>query len=199
MTHRQAKTVLSTACGVAIVWVVGVLNGVAGEPESQEHVGPEADRAMVQLKQGNRRCIEGESSHAHDLAKWRERLLVEQKPFATVLSCSDSRVPPELLFDQGFGDLFVVRIAGNIVDPDVIGSIQYAVEHLDNKLVVVMGHQNCGAVMAALAPPDETKSEPPELQGLLDRIRPAVGSVDRAQSREALIAAAVEANVLAMV
>jgi carbonic anhydrase len=116
-----------------------------------------------------------------------------------VLGCSDSRVPPELLFDQGFGDLFVVRIAGNIVDPDVIGSIQYAVEHLENKLVVVMGHQNCGAVIAALAPPEETEGEPPELQRLLDRIRPAVESLDRGQDRESLIAAAVEANVRASV
>jgi carbonic anhydrase len=131
--------------------------------------------------------------------KWRERFLVKQKPFATVLGCSDSRVAPELLFDQGFGELFVIRVAGNIVDSDVVGSIQYAVEHLDNKLIVVLGHQNCGAVTAALSPSDQTTDEPPELRKLLDRIRPAIAPVDRNQEREELITAAVEANVRASV
>ena len=90
-------------------------------------------------------------------------------------------------------------MAGNIVDSDVVGSIQYAVEHLGNKLIVVLGHQNCGAVTAALAPPDEAKDEPPELRNLLDRIRPAIRSVDRGQEREQRIAAAVEANARASV
>jgi carbonic anhydrase len=158
-----------------------------------------AGQALTQLEQGNRRCVEGKSAHAHDVAKWRERFLVKQKPFATVLGCSDSRVAPELLFDQGFGELFVIRVAGNIVDSDVVGSIQYAVEHLDNKLIVVLGHQNCGAVTAALSPSDQTKDEPPELRKLLDRIRPAIETVDRDQEREELITAAVEANALASV
>src|SRR4029077_7516633 len=123
-----------------------------------------ADEALARLEAGNRRCVGGESSHEHNLANWRERFLKTQRPFATILACSDSRVPPELLFDQGFGDLFVVRVAGNVAGDDVIASIQYAIAHLDNKLIVVTGHQNCGAVSAALASDDAAEKEPPELR-----------------------------------
>lgn len=200
MTRRQTRIVRRLGAGAVAICGFVVLTALAEESQlPQQHGDLTANQAIARLEQGNRRCIDGQSLHAHDLAKWRERFLVKQKPFATVLGCSDSRVPPELLFDQGFGDLFVIRVAGNIVDPDVIGSIQYAVEHLDNKLLVVLGHQNCGAVTAALAPPGETKNEPPELQKLLNRIRPAVKSVDRTKDRKSLIAAAVEANVRASV
>ena len=169
-----------------------VAKDVRGDPDV---VFLGSDEALARLKQGNRRCVEGKSAHEHDLAKWRERFLVNQKPFATVLGCSDSRVPPELVFDQGFDELFVIRVAGNIVDSDVVASIQYAVEHLNNKLIVVLGHQNCGAVTAALSPADETKAEPPELRKLLDRIRLAIRSVDRGQEAKQRVAAAVEANI----
>lgn len=158
-----------------------------------------AVQARLELQQGNQRCVDGSSAHGHDQERWRERFLVKQKPFATILGCSDSRVAPELLFDQGFGELFVIRVAGNIVDPDVVGSIQYAVEHLDNKLIVVLGHQNCGAVTAALSPPAQTSGEPQELAELLNRIRPAIASVDRQQQHEQRIAAAVDANARASV
>ncbi len=153
-----------------------------------------AERAIAELERGNLRCVDGKSAHGHDTERWRERLLVKQKPFATVLGCSDSRAAPELLFDQGFGELFVIRVAGNIVDDDVVGSIQYAVEHLDNKLIVVLGHQNCGAVAAALSPPDQARSEPTELTQLLNRIRPAIASVDRDLASTQRLAKAVEAN-----
>jgi len=156
-----------------------------------------ADEAKARLMQGNRRCREGKSVHKHDLDQWRERFLVRQQPFATVLGCSDSRVPPELVFDQGFGELFVIRVAGNIVDPAVIASVQYSVEHLENKLIVVLGHQNCGAVTAALASPRETKGEPEELRHLLERIRPGIESVDRTLNHRRRIQLAVEANARA--
>ncbi len=202
MKHRYfiLFVVLRLAVFLGLVALTGLVT--AAEPAIKVGAAPDADalasdEALARLVQGNRRCVEGKSAHEHDLAKWRERFLVKQKPFATVLGCSDSRVPPELLFDQGFGELFVIRVAGNIVDPDVVGSIQYAVEHLDNKLIVVLGHQNCGAVTAALSPPDQTKDEPQELRALLDRIRPAIEPVDRQQEREQRIAAAVEANARA--
>lgn len=158
-----------------------------------------AEQAIAELEQGNRRCVDGKSVHGHDTEHWRERFLVKQKPFATVLGCSDSRVAPELLFDQGFGELFVIRVAGNVVDDDVVGSIQYAVEHLDNKLIVVLGHQNCGAVTAALSPQDQSRSEPQELTQLLNRIRSAIASVDREDERTRRLAEAVEANARASV
>ena len=199
LTHRRSIAIICAFTGLATVFGLVVLVGsVRAEEPTQRLPGSTiADEAIARLEQGNRRCVEGNSAHGHDLAKWRERFLVKQKPFATVLGCSDSRVAPELLFDQGFGELFVIRVAGNIVNSDVVGSIQYAVEHLDNKLIVVLGHQNCGAVSAALAPPDQTKDEPPELRELLDRIRPAIETVDRRQEREQRVVAAVEANARA--
>ncbi|MEO8498171.1 MAG: carbonic anhydrase [Planctomycetota bacterium] len=201
LQHRRTIAVVAPLAGLAVIFGLIVLpNSSTAEESSKSKVEVlTADQALTQLEEGNRRCVEGKSAHGHDLAKWRERFLVKQNPFATVLGCSDSRVAPELLFDQGFGELFVIRVAGNIVDPDVVGSIQYAVEHLDNKLIVVLGHQNCGAVTAALSPPDQTQDEPPELGKLLNRIRPAIVQVDRNQEREQLITAAVEANVRASV
>ena len=201
LTHRRPIAIVRAFTGLATVFGLVVLVGSvrAEEPTRRLPGSITSDEAIARLEQGNRRCVEGNSAHGHDLAKWRERFLVKQKPFATVLGCSDSRVAPELLFDQGFGELFVIRVAGNIVNSDVVGSIQYAVEHLDNKLIVVLGHQNCGAVTTALAPPDQTQDEPPELRKLLDRIRPAIESVDRQQEREQRVVAAVEANSRASV
>ena len=151
--------------------------------------------AIEKLKAGNQRCINGDSVHGHDVNKWRERFLNSQKPFATILGCSDSRVPPELIFDQGFGELFVIRVAGNIVDPAVIASVEYSIAHLDNKLVVVLGHQNCGAVTAALKPKQQTSNEPPELQSLLQYIRPAIEKVDDTLPAVDRLSAAIKANV----
>ena len=199
--HRRPVAIASAFCALVAIlgWVALASSYADHESAKPQPDFVSADQALAQLEQGNRRCVEGKSSHGHDQAKWRERFLVTQKPFATVLGCSDSRVAPELLFDQGFGELFVIRVAGNIVDADVVGSIQYAVKHLDNKLIVVLGHQNCGAVTAALSPPDQTQDEPEELRKLLDRIRPAIGSIDHEQEREPRVASAVEANVRASV
>ncbi len=200
---KPTQTVVIVASIAGLATVVGLIaltrSGRADEGEKRPAAMITSDRALARLEEGNNRCVEGRSAHGHDQAKWRERFLVKQKPFATVLGCSDSLVPPELLFDQGFGELFVIRVVGNIVDADVVGSIQYAVKHLDNQLIVVLGHQNCGAVTAALSPPDQTTGEPPELGKLLDRIRPAIASLDRHSEQEQLIAAAVEANVRASV
>jgi len=197
MKRHRTKILCAVFAGMAAVFGLAVLRhrGIAEVSAKSPIEFATSDQALSRLEQGNRRCVEGKSAHGHDLAKWRERFLAKQKPFATVLGCSDSRVPPELLFDQGFGALFVIRVAGNIVDPDVVGSIQYAVEHLDNRLIVVLGHQNCGAVAAALSRPEQTQGEPPELGELLNRIRPAIATVNRNLEREQLIMAAVEANV----
>ncbi|HVC93116.1 MAG TPA: carbonic anhydrase [Pirellulales bacterium] len=205
MTCRRT-IVFAIAAGVGLTGGVYLLALVAAEPTvglgqdgKPEPSTVSADEALSRLKEGNRRCIGGESSHSHNLENWRERFLRMQRPFATILACSDSRVPPELLFDQGFGDLFVIRIAGNVVGPDVIASIQYAIAHLDNKLIVVTGHQNCGAVTAALGPSGATADEPAELRGLLDRIRPGIQSIRAASDANQAIAKAVEANVRASV
>lgn len=106
--------------------------------------------ALGELVEGNRRFVNGHFEHARQDKERRDELAKGQHPFAVIVGCSDSRVPPELVFDQGLGDLFVVRVAGNVVDDASLGSIEYAVEHLGANLVIVLGHERCGAVQAAL-------------------------------------------------
>jgi carbonic anhydrase len=121
----------------------------AAEPVA-EPFPANADEALARLRNGNERFIAGQTRHAHESADWRKHLVAGQKPFATLLGCADSRVPVELVFDQGFGELFVVRVAGNVIAPDVVGSLAYAVEHLSTPIVMVVGHESCGAVTAAV-------------------------------------------------
>ncbi len=159
-------------------------------------IAPEA--ALTQLMEGNGRFVKDASIHPHSSADYRASLAKEQHPFATVLTCSDSRVTPVLIFDQGIGDLFVIRVAGNVIDDDVAGSIEYAIDHLGTKLLVILGHDNCGAVTAAyhaFTARDLKEREPHEIESLLLRIEPAVRQVDRTKSEEEQINAAVEVNV----
>lgn len=132
-------------------------------------VSPE--EAIRRLTEGNRRFADDRMTHPHLGGGRRTELLEGQQPFAVVLTCSDSRVPPELLFDCGLGDIFVVRVAGNIIDEAALGSIQYAVCHLACPLVVVLGHDKCGAVTAALASGGSAHSEPLSLRRQLETIR----------------------------
>jgi carbonic anhydrase len=109
------------------------------------------EEALKLLEQGNERFAQGELSKKELGDKRRQELYAEQKPFAVILTCSDSRVPPEHIFDQGLGDIFIVRVAGNVIDPVTLGSIEYGAEHLKAPLVVVLGHESCGAVKATVA------------------------------------------------
>lgn len=132
--------------------------------------------ALQRLREGNRRFVNAERSNAESLSEARRaELAAGQDPFAVVLACSDSRVPVELIFDQGLGDLFVIRVAGNIVAPSQIGSIEYAASQLGTRLVLVLGHSNCGAVDATLAELSrEQELRSPNLRSIVDRIKPAV-------------------------
>ena len=118
-------------------------------PPSENHPA-NWQAALIRLKAGNDRFRVARPAHPHQSDSWRASLGEGQRPFAIVLACADSRVPPELIFDQGLGDLFVVRVAGNILDDVVLASIEYAVEHLGVELVVALGHSSCGAVTATL-------------------------------------------------
>jgi carbonic anhydrase len=159
-------------------------------------VSDEAKSALARLKEGNRRFAEGKTRHAHQTTDWRRHLVGAQRPIATLLGCSDSRVPPEMVFDEGLGDLFVIRVAGNVVAPDVVGSLAYALEHLKTPLVVVLGHQNCGAVTAAVdALSDPAFRDIAPIRGLVDLIEPGLKTVDLRSPPEKRVAAAVEANV----
>lgn len=152
-------------------------------------------QALKRLQDGNARFVKGTSHHPHETSDWRHALEGGQHPFAVVLGCSDSRVPPELVFDQGFGDLFVVRVAGNVVDTSVTASIEYAVDHLDTHLIVVMGHSNCGAVSATVDHLDTPDGEPAEVVSLMYQIEPAVTGLSPNMSRQERIDRAVTRNV----
>ncbi len=152
--------------------------------------------ALQRLRDGNRRFVAGERGDTSSLSEARRAELVGgQNPFAAIVACSDSRVPVELLFDQGLGDLFVIRVAGNIVAPSQIGSVEFAAAKLGTRLVVVLGHSNCGAVDATLqeiASAGATAS--PNLRAIVDSIRPALEPLVARQS-DVDLAEAVAANV----
>ena len=174
------------ALGFAAGWY---LHHIPGGMDGVEPMPGNAHEALDRLKEGNERFSAGRVVRHHQSRAWRHRLTGEQRPYATVLGCSDSRVPVELVFDQGFGDLFVVRVAGNVATDPEIASIEYAADHLHTPLVVVMGHQSCGAVGAAIA------GGTPEghLPTLVNVIQPAV---DEARKEKGdLSANAVRINV----
>lgn len=125
---------------------------------------------IKELKEGNNRYIKGAMMHPHQESTRRNEIALSQHPSAIVLSCSDSRVPPEIIFDQGLGDLFVVRVAGNILDDVNLGSIEYAIEHLRVKNVIVLGHSRCGAITAAA----QDKEVHGYVKIIIDALKPAV-------------------------
>jgi carbonic anhydrase len=151
---------------------------MAADPTTQS-VGP--DEALARLKAGNERFAKSKVSTGKPVAARRAETAKEQHPFAIVVACADSRSAPEIIFDQTIGDLFVIRTAGNLVDDYALGSIEYAVEHLGTRLIVVLGHQRCGAVMAAKA----GGSAPGHIDSLVRDIQPAVAA-SKGQAGDAL-------------
>ena len=132
----------------------------------------DSQQALEILKEGNARFVSGALTPKDDYAELREKLNAGQQPFAVVLCCSDSRIAPDIIFDQKLGDLFVIRNAGNVVDEDVLGSIEYAVEHLGTPLVVVLGHSSCGAVTATC----QGGELPGHIIDIAQRIRPSIST-----------------------
>lgn len=135
------------------------------------------EQAIRRLLTGNARYVAGKSLHADESAARRAELAKGQAPFAIILGCADSRVSPEILFDEGLGDLFVIRVAGNIVDDAGIGSMEYAVEHLGSPLIVVLGHERCGAVKATIETLEAGSAAPGRIGALVEELRPAVEAV----------------------
>ena len=164
----------------------------------------DAATALARLREGNRRFVSDEAvATALSSQARRTALVAGQAPFAIVLGCSDSRVPAELVFDQGFGDLFVIRVAGNIVAPSQVGSVEFAASMFGTRLVVVMGHTQCGAIVATV---DEllgrTNTASKNLRSIVDRVRPSVETLlsgRKDADLDTLISDAVRANVRASV
>ena len=207
---------MTKTCIALLVVTAGILSGsqvaYAGDSaHADQPIVPPAE-AMSRLKEGNRRYTSGNQQHPHEsseertymatnsyenlgmtaaeAAKRRAELTKSQHPFAIVLGCADSRVPPEIAFDQGLGDLFVVREAGNVIDDHSLGSIEYAVDHLAVRLIVVLGHQRCGAVKAAKDTIAANGKAPGHIQSLVTAIEPAVEETTKGD-----LNATIEANV----
>jgi carbonic anhydrase len=131
-------------------WTILVLSAASVYVNAKDVQQPTAASVLTELKEGNQRHVSAHYSHPHETVAYRQELSSGQHPQASILTCADSRVAPEIIFDQGLGDLFDVRVAGNVAGNDEIASLEYAAEHLHTPLIVVMGHQKCGAVSAAV-------------------------------------------------
>jgi len=186
MNHTFRYTLIASLTQFSLAALV-----FAAEP-SAPSVSP--DDALAKLKEGNARFSSSEVSEGKPVAARREETKNAQHPFAIVLACADSRTAPEIIFDANIGDLFVVRTAGNVVDEHALGSIEYAVAHLGTRLIVVLGHERCGAVIAAVA----SATAPSHIQSLVRDIQPAVkasknvpgDAVDNATAENARLSAA---------
>ena len=154
-----------------------------------------AEQGLERLIEGNLRFIRGEARFSTVCKETLADLARGQHPFATILGCSDSRVPPELIFDADFGELFIVRVAGNVVSPEVMGSLQYAGAHLHTPLFVVLGHEGCGAVKAALEQKLEGAQHRSRIQILVENILPGLANVSADIPEQERLGRAIEANV----
>ncbi|HNW34241.1 MAG TPA: carbonic anhydrase [Candidatus Ozemobacteraceae bacterium] len=140
---------------------------------AEQHSAASSTEILQRLIDGNKRYIDAKATHPDQSSQRRTELAQGQHPFAVIVCCSDSRLPPEIIFDQGLGDLFVIRLAGNVLDDAALGSIEYAVEHLGVKLVMVLGHERCGAVEATI----KGGEAPGHIGSLVKAIQPAVDKV----------------------
>ena len=154
-----------------------------------------ATQVLARLQAGNERFVRGEARFPTVQKDILADLAKGQQPYATIIGCSDSRVPPELVFDAGFGELFVIRVAGNVVSPEVAGTMQYAAVHLRTPLFLVLGHEGCGAVQAALASKFRGARERSRIERLLENITPGLEGISPDASEIEQLQAGVEANV----
>jgi carbonic anhydrase len=154
-----------------------------------------AAQVLARLEAGNERFVRGEARFPTVQKDILAELAKGQQPYATIIGCSDSRVPPELVFDAGFGELFVIRVAGNVISPEVAGTMQYAAVHLRTPLFLVLGHEGCGAVQAALAAKFRGARERSRIERLLDNITPGLDGISPDASAADQLQAGVEANV----
>lgn len=191
-TDPSRRAFMSTACGAAAVAAAALASRPA-QASPAKHTELSADQALALLKEGNERFVSAPAECFEEMAQRRQAIAAGQTPFAVIVACSDSRVPPELLFARGLGELFVIRNAGNTVDTVALGSIQYAVEHLGVPLIAVIGHRRCGAVQAAVAVVEENAVFPGAIGQMVEPIVPAV--LQAKGTSGALLENAVSENV----
>jgi carbonic anhydrase len=191
MSRREFMQLSGLAAGAA-----GLALSTIGRAADPLATGRDTDAVLVQLLEGNNRFLKGEPAHLRRKPEDFVPLAEGQAPLAVIVGCADSRVAPELIFDQGVGDLFVVRVAGNVISgtgASLKGSIEYAVAELGVRLILVMGHSQCGAVKAAIKHIDANDALPGSISGLVDMIKPAVAAVKGKHGD--LLDNAIKANV----
>lgn len=167
----KMKMKLKIVRSFIIAWALPLI--IFGTAAAKEATRITSDQALATLMAGNKQYASAKLTHPNQTPERRTELVKGQHPFAVILSCSDSRVPPEVIFDQGLGDLFVVRVAGNVVDDIALGSIEYAAEHLGTPLIVVLGHEKCGAITATV----EGGKAPGHIDAVVRALKPAVEKV----------------------
>jgi carbonic anhydrase len=177
----------------AMALLVAACMGARSALAAAAPAGPDPGKVLQELLDGNQRFVAGKLEHPNQSVARRQEIAPAQHPIASVLACSDSRTPPGLIFDRGLGDLFVVRVAGNVADEITIESLDYAVTHLGTRLVVVLGHQRCGAVIAAV----EGHDEPGDVGPMLRELAPAARAAKKMKGDT--VANAVRENVLMIV
>jgi carbonic anhydrase len=177
--NPDMKTTQLASCFTVVSLLCVSQFAAAAEPEHPEQPSVTPSEALSKLKEGNQRYVAGNLQHPGQTTERRMELAKSQHPFAAILSCSDSRVPPEIVFDQGLGDLFIVRVAGNVINDEGLGSIEYAVNHLGVRLIVVLGHQSCGAVDAAMKTIAAKGKAPGHIQSLVMALKPVVHSTPK--------------------
>ncbi|WP_373305631.1 carbonic anhydrase [Streptomyces inusitatus] len=192
---ERRKLLRAAITGTAVATGVWALSGPAAAagsrtPDRPRPATPEA--ALRELNAGNQRWRTFHEQHPHETHTVRREVVSGQHPFAVILGCVDSRVPPELVFDQGLGDLMTVRTAGEVLDESVLGSVAYGVLELDIPLVVVLGHQSCGAVAAAVRANETGEELPAHIQFIADQIKPVI---DHSVEGDARIDATISAQV----
>ncbi len=169
--------------------MVSFLGTLAAASEDSSDIT--AEQALQKLMDGNARFVSGEVEHPNQDAERCNEVTSGQHPFAIIVSCSDSRIPPEIIFDQGVGDIFIIRTAGQVLDDAALGSIEYGAEHLGVPLVVVLGHDSCGAVKATV----EGGEAPGHIASLVEAIQPAVDEARNETSEDEVLDAAIDNNI----
>lgn len=192
-TGREAELAIESDPRVLELLKQGASSEDAAKARGPRVTSPE--EAVRTLKAGNARFFSGNAQRPELSANQRRAQIFTQTPFAAVLGCADSRVPTEIVYDQGLGDIFTTRVAGNVTEPSTLGSLEYAVKHLKPQVVVVMGHEGCGAVQAAMLPQEQRQKEPEHVRRLLEQIAPAVAKLPPIRDRKARNREAVIANV----
>jgi len=187
--HGEQKEEFSIK--ISSLLTIALLLSALAVSASEEKSGISGEQALQMLMEGNARFASGDATHPDQSADRRSELISGQHPFAVVVGCSDSRIPPEVIFDQGLGDIFVIRTAGEVMDNVTLASIEYAVEHLNVPLVVVLGHDSCGAVTAVV----NGGEVPGHLDSLVNYIQPAVDEARATGSEEQLLNNSIDNNV----